>query len=473
MSQHISALRRTMVFLLEFLLYFQLFAVFFWLFSLEYPTILLLTRTAAITMVTFTVSLILLLRVYGGYEIGRQKSKPIISSLSLAILFTDLITYFQFSIMKTNQPLEDRFIYFVNPFTLLLIFCTQLLIIYLMVYLGNYLYFRITPPQKCCVIISEATSLDDILPKINRFQKQYELCEVIPDTDSAILDVILAHETVFLCDIPVSQRIALVDFCYEHSKNIYITPELCDIVAVSANHVVLDDKSFIGFEMADFSLEQRVLKRALDVLVSGAALLLTFPLMLLCAVAIKWEDRNDSILFRQQRATKDGKIFVIYKFRTMKSSPNAATIAPQVSARKQDPRITKVGKVLRKVRLDELPQFWNILKGDMSLVGPRPEMLENISRYTDQLPEFQYRLRVKAGLTGYAQIMGKYNTTPKDKLFLDLMYIENYSLWMDFKLLFQTLVVFFKTDSADGFHRHKDHPSGKKHNKKNQNKNKP
>ena len=117
-----------------------------------------------------------------------------------------------------------------------------------------------------------------------------------------------------------------------------------------------------------------------------------------------------------------------------------------------DDRITKVGKILRKYRIDELPQMINILKGDMSVVGPRPEMLENVEKYTGELPEFAYRLRAKAGLTGLAQISGKYNTSPKDKLVMDLMYIENYSIWQDFKLIFQTVTVFFKAgESTEAF----------------------
>ena len=137
--------------------------------------------------------------------------------------------------------------------------------------------------------------------------------------------------------------------------------------------------------------------------------------------------------------------FSKFKFRTMKEN------VENFSSTADDDRITKVGKVLRKCRLDELPQILNILKGEMSLVGPRPEMLENVYSYTAQLPEFEYRLRVKAGLTGYAQIAGKYNTSPRDKLILDLMYIENYSLWKDIKLLFQTLIVLFKSDSTEAF----------------------
>ena len=122
-----------------------------------------------------------------------------------------------------------------------------------------------------------------------------------------------------------------------------------------------------------------------------------------------------------------------------------------MSARDADDRVTHVGRFLRRWRLDELPQFWNILRGDMSLVGPRPEMLENITRYKRDLPEFQFRERMKAGLTGYAQIEGRYNTSPEDKLALDLFYIEGFSLWTDMKLLLRTVTVFFRPDATQGF----------------------
>ena len=155
------------------------------------------------------------------------------------------------------------------------------------------------------------------------------------------------------------------------------------------------------------------------------------------------------MFYKQKRLTKYGRVFEVYKFRTMKEENSV-----HKSVTENDDRITRVGKVLRKFRLDELPQLLNILYGDMTVVGPRPEMLENVEKYTEELPEFSYRLRMKAGLTGLAQISGKYNTSPKDKLVMDLMYIENYSIWRDFKLIFQTITVFLKaSESTEAFHK--------------------
>lgn len=195
-------------------------------------------------------------------------------------------------------------------------------------------------------------------------------------------------------------------------------------------------------------MEQRIAKRLTDIGISLLALILLSPLMLGCALAIKLEDRG-SVFYKQKRLTKYGRVFEVYKFRTMKEENSI-----HKSVTEDDDRITKVGKVLRKYRIDELPQMLNILKGDMTVVGPRPEMLENVEKYTSELPEFSYRLRMKAGLTGLAQISGKYNTSPRDKLVMDLMYIENYSIWQDFKLIFQTITVFFKaSESTEAFGR--------------------
>ena len=227
-------------------------------------------------------------------------------------------------------------------------------------------------------------------------------------------------------------------------RNIYFSPEISDIVEINSKHTILDDISLINLPVKELSIEQRFMKRCVDVVFSLTAIIITSPIWLICAIAIKLND-GGKVFFKQKRATKNGKVFEVYKFRTMKEN------VTNYSAVADDERVTTVGKILRRYRLDEFPQFLNILFGDMSLVGPRPEMLENVYLYTEEYPEFAYRLRVKAGLTGYAQIAGKYNTTPKYKLILDLMYIENYSILKDIKLILQTLIVFFKPDSTEAF----------------------
>lgn len=443
MKSTFKKFQRSIVFLLKVVLYGAIFSVFFLLFSFEHPQMLNLSRTAGITMITFIALGTALLSIYGGYDIGRQKSKPIIRSLALATLITDVIAYIEFCVMNTNAANGNVF-RFADLSTLLLIMILQIFIIVCWTYLGNYVFFAINPPEKVCIVTSSQASTKDIISKIEKYGKQYRVKKVVDYLSDGVYDEILRSDTVFIYDVPPLERTQLVEYCYSKSKNIYYNPEISDVVAVNAEHYLLDDKSFIALDVKELSLEQRFIKRAMDILFSAVALVLASPFMLIITIAIKAYDHG-SVLFTQKRATKDGRVFMVYKFRTMKEN------VENISATEDDDRITPVGKVLRKIRLDELPQIFNILKGDMSIVGPRPEMLENVDRYTNDLPEFSYRLRVKAGLTGYAQIVGKYNSTPKDKLFLDLMYIEKFSIWLDIKLIFQTLTVFLKGDSSEGF----------------------
>ena len=437
--------RRLLVFCLKISLFLVLFALFLGFYAIPNFALRHPSRTLATTCLTFAVAGIAMMSLYGGYNIGKQKSKPIIFSMSLSALVTDLITYLQLCIMNTN---ENRYAQFTlaDFHYLIYIFLLQVLAIVAFTYLGNYLYFKITPPEKVLIITSSQQSLDQITPKLKHYLRQYRVAHVRAYDAPDIFPMIDRCNTIFLYDVPTTQRTTLLEYCYQNQKNIYFNPELGDVVEVNSNHVLLDDKSFLSWEATDLTLEQRLLKRIMDLVISIVALVITSPIFLICAIAIKCGD-GGPVFFKQNRATKYGKIFRIIKFRTMKVN------VENISATTDDDRITKVGKVLRKFRVDELPQLLNILKGEMSVVGPRPEMLENVDKYTQELPEFEYRLRVKAGLTGLAQIMGKYNTTPKDKLVLDLMYIESYSLWQDIKLLLQTITVFFKADSStEGFH---------------------
>ncbi len=437
----IKKLKRTVVFILKLALFASLFGIFFGIFGIRNPWLFNLSRTTGVTMVTFVVLGIALMSVYGGYAVGTQKSRPIIHSMALATIMTDLVTHLQLSIMNTSEKNNDHFVY-ETPHLLLLVMLLQVLVIIFFAYFGNYVYFSLEKPEKCCVISSSRQSLGSIIPKIQRFQKQYEVDEIIRYDDKGVLDVILRNDTVFLYDVPLKERNDLIAFCYQTQKNIYYNFETIDVVSQGAKYVTLDDKSMVMYTAKDLTMEQRIVKRLTDLAVAVVGLVVASPIMLGCAIAIKLED-GGKVMYKQKRLTKYGRVFEVYKFRTMKEQ-NA--IHKSVTA--DDDRITKVGRVLRKFRIDELPQLINIL----TVVGPRPEMLENVEKYTEELPEFSYRLRMKAGLTGLAQISGKYNTSPKDKLVMDLMYIENYSIWQDFKLIFQTVTVFLKAaESTEAF----------------------
>ncbi len=444
MHNMIKKLKRTVVFILKLALFASLFGIFFGIFGIHNPWLFNLSRTTGVTMVTFVVLGIALMSVYGGYAVGTQKSKPIVHSMALATIITDLVTHLQLSIMNTSEKNNAHFVY-ETPHLLLLVMVLQVLVIVFFAYFGNYVYFSLEPPERCCVISSSRQSLGSIIPKISRFQKQYEVKETIRYDDKKVLNAILDCDTVFLYDVPLKERNDLISFCYQTQKNIYYNFETIDVVSQGAKYVTLDDKSLVMYTAKDLTMEQRIVKRLTDLAVAIVGLVLTSPIMLACAIAIKAED-GGKVMYKQKRLTKYGRVFEVYKFRTMREN------SAQVSVMENDDRITKVGRVLRKFRIDELPQLLNILNGDMTVVGPRPEMLENVEKYTEELPEFSYRLRMKAGLTGLAQISGKYNTSPKDKLVMDLMYNENYSIWQDFKLIFQTITVFLKaSESTEAF----------------------
>lgn len=435
----------SIVMLIKLALFISLFAIFFLIFGIDNAWLLHASRTAVITMSSFIVIGIASMSIYGGYRIGLYKSKPIISSMSLSVFFTDIITYLQLCVMNTNTANNQTF-RLENIDSLFIVFVLQLIVIVGFTYFGNYIYFVINSPEKCCIITTSKTALNNVVPKIKRYRKQYNITDMILFTSPDVFDVIDRCDTVFVYDVPISSRTMIVEYCYAKNKNIYYNFEMCDIVALRGRTAVLDDKPLYASQVKGLTFEQKLTKRAFDIIFSLLGLVILSPLFLICALCIKAEDKG-KVFFKQKRATENGRLFDVYKFRTMKEKDSVNR-----SVTSDDDRITKVGNILRKFRIDELPQLINIIKGDMSIVGPRPEMVENVDAYEDTLPEFNYRLRVKAGLTGYAQIAGKYNTSPKDKLVLDLMYIEKYSLWLDVKLVFQTLTVFFKAaDSTQAF----------------------
>ena len=251
-------------------------------------------------------------------------------------------------------------------------------------------------------------------------------------------------------DVAGESRNRILKYCYSRSIRTYVVPQVTDIILASAQDVTLLDTPLKLVRGRGLTVFQRVCKRCRDVVLCLIAMVAAAPIMLLVAIAIKLED-GGPVFYRQARVTRGGKVFDILKFRSMVVDAEKNGYDLSMRANGRDPRITKVGHVIRGCRVDELPQILNILKGDMSIVGPRPERVENVAAYSKELPEWHYRERVKAGLTGYAQIFGKYNTTAEDKLRLDLIYIENYSLLLDIKLIFMTGRILFSKESTEGF----------------------
>lgn len=446
MRKHLHKFETTMWIAIKAILYLSLLLIFIKIFGRESIGLTRMSRTLAITVSTFGIVGLLFLSVYGRYDIGRRKSKPIIHSLSLAVLCTDVISYVQLMIMRTNRP-DLRPFQFVNLESfgrLLVVMVLQILVIIVFTYGGNGLFFKIHKPEKCCIITSSQESLDEIAKVIGKFKKQYKVHKVLSYKSNEIKRWVRKSDAVFVYNVPAEARRDIMRWCYKYKINVYFNPEIEDIMEWNAKQYVLDDMYLLNKNVKSLTMEQRIMKRMLDIVLSCVLGILSAPFWLGGMLAVKLYD-GGPVLFKQERATINGKVFLVYKLRTMKQN------VENFSAKADDDRITKPGKFLRRTRIDELPQLLNVLKGDMTFVGPRPEMLKNVNAYTQELPEFQYRLRVKAGLTGYAQIVGKYNTTPKDKLIMDMMYIEQFSVLKDIQLIFQTAIVLLKKDSTEAF----------------------
>ena len=431
--------------MVKFVLYALLLLVFMVIMGRESRGLVNVSRTMGIIITTFAILEMLFVRTYGGYDIGRRKSKPIIFSLWFATVFTDIIVYLQLMIMRTNGKSVSDF-RLRDPQLVLLVLVIQLAVIVLLTYAGNGLFFKLHEPEKCFIITSSQEDLNHMIKCVTNLKKQYRIeggCHYkIPDLE----EVVKTSDTLFLCNVPAQYRSEIMKMAYRYQKNLYLVPEIEDIMEVSAQMYFIDDTVMINYLSQTLTYEQKVAKRILDIVLSVTLGILTAPLILIAAIAIKIED-GGPVFYRQSRATIGGKLFEVLKLRTMKENDNRG------SATKDDDRITKVGRILRRTRIDEIPQIYNVLKGEMSFVGPRPEMIKNVEMYTQELPEFEYRLRVKAGLTGYAQIQGKYNTTPKDKLIMDMMYIEQFSILLDIQLIFQTVLAVIRPDSSEGFQK--------------------
>lgn len=447
MNKHLHKFETMLWLFIKALLYILLLVIFMKVLGKENIGLVRLSRTMGITIMTFFIVGILFISVYGKYDIGRRKSKPIINSLSLAVICTDIITYLQVMIMRTNVPDIHEFEFQSIGLLFVAIFF-QIMAIIFFTYAGNALFFKLHEPEKCCVITSSQKSLDEIVFVMQKYKKQYRITDVLDYQSRDIESHIKKADTVFIYDVPVDVRTDIMRWSYKYKVNVYFNPEIEDIMELNATHYVLDDVYLLNKNVKALTMEQRIIKRGLDIGLSLFLGILSSPFWIGGMIAVKLYD-GGPVIFKQERVTINGRRFQVYKLRTMKQN------VENYSVKENDDRITKPGKFLRRTRIDELPQLLNVLKGDMTFVGPRPEMVKNVEKYTKDLPEFEYRLRVKAGLTGYAQIAGKYNTTPKDKLVMDMMYIEQFSVWRDIQLILQTVGVLLKSDSTEEFGKKK------------------
>ena len=306
------------------------------------------------------------------------------------------------------------------------------------------------PPRKL-LLLYDSYSPTNFENKVRVRSDKYEIAKILPwQSFQDLLESkeLYSYEGVVLFDIHASARNRILKDCYYHSVRVYSTIKISDILMRNAEELNLFDTQLALIREYELTFEQRFMKRMMDIIISLLALIILSPLMLIVALCIKIYD-GGTVFFTQERYTKDFKKFKIHKFRSMiMDAEKPGQVIPAVE---HDPRITPIGKFIRATRIDELPQFIDILVGNMSLVGPRPERIEHVNKYCKEVPEFGMRLKVKGGLTGYAQVYGKYNTSAYDKLKLDLSYISNYSLMLDLKIILLTLRTIFSKESTEGF----------------------
>lgn len=379
--------------------------------------------------------------VLGGLRIGYLKPWDVFLSNLFAILIVDFVSYFQIALMETRLFRARTFI---------LMAIVQIIVSGIWTLLGNNIYRLFFPPRKLLFVHGDHP-FDDILAKFESRKDKYIIEDQIHiDTDEEELREKMLdskYDGVVLWDVPAKLRNRNLKFLYAHNIRVYTMPKISDVIIKGSDQLHLFDTPILLTREYSLKVEQRFAKRIIDVVCALILAVVTSPIMLITAIVIKCYD-GGPVLYKQVRCTENSKEFKIMKFRSMRVDAEKDGVARL--ATKNDSRITPIGKFIRACRIDELPQLFNILMGDMSFIGPRPERPEIIAQYMEDMPEFAFRMKVKAGLAGYAQVYGKYNTTPYDKLKLDLSYIENYSVWLDIKLMLLTIKILFTPDATEG-----------------------
>jgi len=370
---------------------------------------------------------------------GQLSRVDLIIGQIISLFLVNFITYLQLCLIG-NAVL--------SPAPMAALIGIQIVIAIALILIYTTVYHKLYAPHNMLLVYGNRNSIG-LKFKMDSRKDKYNITGLISAEEGydAIVQKIPGYDAVIFNDVPAPLRNDLLKFCYRFRVRTYVAPKLTDIMIRGAKNISLFDTPLLLVKGTGLTPAQRVGKRLMDIALCSVAMIFAAPVMAAVAIAIKLED-GGPVFFKQKRMTRNGREFEILKFRSM--IVDAEKYAGAVLATDNDPRITKVGKFIRATRLDEIPQILNILRGDMSIVGPRPERKVIADEYCKDIPEFAYRLKVRGGLTGYAQIYGKYNTSAYDKLRLDLMYIENYSLMLDIKLIILTLRIIFSKESTEG-----------------------
>lgn len=431
--------RKSIMFLLKTVIVLSLLVVFIYVWERYYPDTYL-NNGNYVVMFTYLLSFISFTVLYGGFKIGIYRTIEIVYSMSLGAVFANVIAFGELCLIVRR---------FLSPLPIIAVTVIDVLLILFLVFISNKIYLTIFSAKRILAIYDSNRTNIDTIRKIHtvRFRYKIENAITIDNGIDAIKREIDKNEAIFIGDFDKNLKSQIVKYAFLNKKRMYILPSIDEILYNCNEIIQVVDCPIIYCRNSGLTAEQKIVKRLFDILLSSIALVIASPLMLLIALAVKLYD-GGPVLFKQERVTEGNRSFNVLKFRSM------VVDADKISARKaieNDNRITLVGKIIRPLRLDELPQLINIFRGDMSIVGPRPERIENVREYTEMIPEFPMRHTVKAGLTGYAQVYGKYNTSPKDKLNLDLIYLEKFSLLLDIKLIILTIKIIFMRESTEGF----------------------
>lgn len=373
--------------------------------------------------------------VYEGYRVGVYRVREIIYSNFLSIVLTNIFSMIILFFLRELNIIECCIAVLIQSI-ILIIWSVSL----------NKLFYSVNNYHNFLLVYGRNPK--DVIDKLAYSKRRYAIKDTISDKEDSnfIIDKLRHHDAIFLYDINRELKDKITLYCFRNNISLYHIPTIPEIIRTGLQNIYLIDSPIFFKRYWGLSLENRFLKRLLDLIIIIPVAIIASPFMLVTGIAIKLYD-GGPILYSQTRLTLNGKTFKVYKFRSMivDAEKKGARLASE-----NDDRITPVGRIIRKIRFDELPQILNILKGDMSIVGPRPERPEIADEYLKVFPEFDLRLKTKAGLTGYAQVYGKYNTTPQDKLKFDLLYIQNYSIFLDIKLIIYTIKILFDPTSTEG-----------------------
>ena len=396
-------------------------------------------KGTAVLIFIYALLYFLFASLYGGHNIEYYRTTEIIYSQGLSMAFVNGVTWLIICLI-------DRRVVAIMPIVILSVLEVLFIIFWSVWSIQRFRERHV--PRPMTILYSGEPPLE-LEEKLNHYRYKFAIKNRIDIACGydAIIGQLEENDGVLMGDIDPVLKNKVTQYCFEHKMPVCIVPNVSEIVLRSAYVISLLDRPMLICRKGELSLLDEFIKRLFDIVLSGVALLVLWPVMLVIAIAIKLYDRGP-VFYKQTRLTTNGKTFELYKFRSM--IVNAESDGVARLAKTNDSRITPLGNILRRFRLDELPQLINIFKGEMSIVGPRAERPEIAAQYEKELPEFAYRLKVKAGLTGYAQVLGRYNTTPHDKLMWDLMYIENYSFFMDLKIIMMTVKILFLPESTSG-----------------------